>query len=267
MSFQYSGRHQAEYLADGLTILRGLIPASLITDLRRETDKARVIARAGNGPQAQRLQPVWSYDGIDHRPFRDFHALPGLCATVEGILGTEHRPSDRMAVFLEPERDPYSGPWHRDWGNVPGVDQDAFFKTAANLRMYNQLNAAVYDDHSLWVVPGSHNRPDTDAEHHAFRSRPPEGPELDDAMTSAERECRCVEYARKMPGGAPVVLFAGDVAFYRACIWHFGCYTPYTKRATLHDSFLCEEDRAWQVSVRKLQQTTPNHPLPARPEH
>ena len=254
MAFRYTERHRAEYLEHGLTILRGLIPPSLLTDLRRETDRARDIARARLGPQAQRLQPVWSYDGLEHAPFREFLALPGLCATVEGILGNEHRPSERMAVFLEPEQDAWCGAWHRDWGNVPGVNQDEFFATAANPRMYNQMNGAVYDDHSLWVVPGSDRRRDTDAERAAFACSPPEGPVLDAAMPPAEREAACILYARRMPGGVPVALLAGDVAFYRACIWHLGCYVPYTRRATLHDSFLCEADREWQASIRRLQQ-------------
>ena len=254
MGFEYAEQHRAEYISGGITILRGLIPPTLLMDLRRETDKAREIARSQHGPQAQRLQPVWNYDGLDLSHFRDFLALPGLRDTVEGVLGSDYLPSERMAVFLEPERDPWCTAWHRDWGNVPGVDLKHFFESAANLRMHNQMNAAVYDDHSLWVVPHSHNREDTDAERAAFASYPPPGPEMRDAMTGAEREVACIEYANRMPAGIPVPLFAGDVAFYRACAWHLGCYIPYARRATLHDSFLCEEDRDFQASVRRLQQ-------------
>ena len=224
MKFQYSDVHRTEYVAHGLTILRGLIPPSLLADLRQETDTVREIARSRHGPQAQRLQPVWSYEGFDHAPFREFLSLPGLKDTVQGILGAEHRPTERMAVFLEPEQEPWCGAWHRDWGNVPGVDQDEFFRTATDIRMYNQLNAALYDDHSLWVVPGSDRRRDSAEELAAFPSMPPPGAELRGEMTTAEREAACLEYARRMPGGVPVMLFAGDVALYRACIWHFGCY-------------------------------------------
>src|SRR5690349_3336027 len=49
VTFRYSERNQEEYRRDGLTILRGLIPASLLTDLRREADKAREIARRERG--------------------------------------------------------------------------------------------------------------------------------------------------------------------------------------------------------------------------
>ena len=51
----------------------------------------------------------------------------------------------------------------------------------------------------------------------------------------------------------PVPLFAGDVAFYRACQWHLGTYTPYAKRATLHDGFYGPKDHAWRVDVRRRQ--------------
>ena len=255
MPFQFNDRHRSEYFSDGVTILRGLIPPSLLNDLRRESDKVRDIARKTHGPQAQRLQPLWSYEGFNHKPFRDFLTLPGLCETVHEILGDEHKPSERMAVFLEPERDAWSGAWHRDWGNVTGVDQDEFFTTAANVRMYNQMNAALYDDHSFWAVPGSDRRRDTAEEVAAFASYPPEGPDYVEGMSPAERETVSVQYARRMPGGVPVMLFAGDVAFHRACIWHLGCYKPHTKRATLHDSFLCQEDRDWQASIRRIQQS------------
>lgn len=254
MGFHYTEQHRDEYNTDGFTILRGLIPAALLEDLRRETDKAREIARRKHGPQAQRLQPVYEYEDLHPKPFRDFLGLPGMRATVEGILGTGHQPSDIMGVLLEPAENAWCTHWHRDWGyNAPYVDLDAFFASLPNLRMYNQLNAALYDDHSFWVVPGSHNREDSAQEGAAFPVVPPPGPKLRPDMSAAERELTCLEYVRSMPGAVPVTLFAGDVAFYRACQWHIGNYVPYTRRATLHDGFYSDDDRAWQAAVRKRQ--------------
>jgi hypothetical protein len=86
MPFQYSDQHRIEYFTTGLTVLRGVIPASLLADLRRETDRAREIARRSSGPQSQRLQPVYKYEELNHRPFRDFLQLPGLRASVEEFL-------------------------------------------------------------------------------------------------------------------------------------------------------------------------------------
>jgi hypothetical protein len=162
--FHYTEQLREAYVTDGFTVLRGLIPASLLADLRRETDIAREIARTQKGPQTQRLQPVYAYEELDPRPFRDFLNLPELQATVEGILGKGHTQSDIMGVLLEPAEAAWCTHWHRDWGyNHPDVDREAFFRVISNLRLFNQLNAALYDDHSLWVVPGSHAREDTAA--------------------------------------------------------------------------------------------------------
>jgi len=254
MTFPTSQDQQREeYFRDGFTILRGVIPPSLLADLRRDSDRAREIARQKSGPQAQRLQPVYAYEELNHQLYRDFLGLPGMRAAVENILGTGHRQSDIMGILLEPAEKPWCTAWHRDWGyNVPGIDLEAFFRNAREkLHMFNQINAALYDDHSLWAVPGSHAREDTPEERAAFPRVPPPGPELTDAMSSEERERACLEYARQMPGAIPVVLFAGDCAFYRNSMWHLGIYVPYARRATLHDGYFCDDDLAWQLEVRR----------------
>lgn len=252
MTFRYTERNQEEYHSLGLTVLRGAIPAALLSDLRRQADAAREIARREGGPQAQRLQPVYRYPDLDPRPFRDFLALPELRRTVEAVLGPGHAESDIMGILFEPRETAWATPWHRDWGyNVPGIDLDAFFDAALHRPgMFNQLNAALYEDHSLWVVPGSHRRLDTEAERGAFDGGvPPPGAELPPGMSPVERELACLEYTRSMPGAVQVALGAGDVAFYRAVGWHTGNYVPYTRRATLHDGFYGPEDRAWQANV------------------
>ncbi|HLK61736.1 MAG TPA: phytanoyl-CoA dioxygenase family protein [Chthonomonadaceae bacterium] len=261
MSFHYTERNREEYITDGFTILRDLIPATLLADLRRETDKVREIARAKYGRQTQRLQPVYAYEELDSQPFRDFLGLPELRATVEGILGPEHTTSDIMGVLLEPAERAWCTHWHRDWGyNAAHVDLEEFFQAIKNLRMFNQLNGALYDDHSLWVVPGSHARQDTSEERTVFPSVPPPAPAFPEELSAASRELTCLTYVRCMPGAIPVMLFAGDVAFYRACQWHIGNYVPYIRRATLHDGFYGPEDRAWQAEVRRRQQAAKENP-------
>lgn len=254
MSYIYSEQNRDAYFRDGYTILRDLIPTSLLTDLRRESDKAREIARTQHGPSAQRLQPVYRYPELNHQPFRDFLDLPELRATVLGILGPEHGPSDIMGILLEPAEKAWCTPWHRDWGyNVPKMDVDAFFDTIAHPGMFNQLNAALWDDHSLWAVPGSDSRRDTPEERAAFDTIPPKPPVLTDDLTDAQRERACLAHCRRMPGAQPIVLFAGDCAFYRASNWHLGNYVPYAKRATLHDGFYGPADYAWREQVKTMQ--------------
>jgi len=38
-----------------------------------------------------------------------------------------------------------------------------------------------------------------------------------------------------LPGAQRLLLDAGDYCIYRNTLWHTGNYTPYKKRATLHD--------------------------------
>ena len=44
-----------------IIILRGIVPPSLLTDLRREAEKARDLAHKLNGPQTQRIQPLYLF--------------------------------------------------------------------------------------------------------------------------------------------------------------------------------------------------------------
>lgn len=258
MSFQYSERHREEYFRDGYTVLPGLIPPALLADLRRESEHARELARGLHGPQAQRLQPVTAHPGLNLRPFAAFLELEGLQATAAGILGQAHTPSGEMAILFEPADRPWSTAWHRDWGyNMPGVDLDEFFTAAADRLRFNQLNAPLYDDGSLWFVPGSDVRRDTDEERAAFPSIPPPGPDLDDGMGDAEVERRCVDYARSMPGAANLFLAAGDCAFYRSCAWHLGRYVTPVRRATLHDGFLSPADRDFATKERARMEAAP----------
>ena len=252
MTFRYSEQNREEYFKDDITILRGVIPATLLTDLRRESEKAREIARNLSGAQAQRLQPIRKYAELDQRPFDDCFALPELLATVTGILGADHSHMEGAGILFEPKDNPWTTGWHRDWGyNYPGIDLDAFFhEVVSKPLMFNQFNAALYDDRSFWVVPGSGRRGDTEAEQDLFvRRLPKSGPELFPGMTQEEKELACMAHTRLMPNAVNIVLSAGDIAFYRAVSWHTGNYVPYVKRATLHSCFDGPEDREWKSNV------------------
>jgi hypothetical protein len=71
----------------------------------------------------------------------------------------------------------------------------SFQQAARDLQMFNQFNAALYDDHSLWIVPGSHNREDTPEERACFPTAMPAVPEFSDDASSEERERACLEYS------------------------------------------------------------------------
>ena len=112
---------------------------------------------------------------------------------------------------------------------------------------FNQLNCALHQDSSTWVVPGSHLRPDLPREHAAFPARPIPSPAFEG--TNEERERACLEYCRSMPGAVCLHLDAGDFALYRNTLWHLGSYVPYARRATLHDVVDTPEFIAWRERV------------------
>jgi len=247
---------QEQYVAEGFTVLRSVIPVTLIHDLRHQADIARRIARSLHGPRVQRLEPIYAYEDLDHHLFDEVLNLPDLVDAVAALLGDGHGTQRLMAMLFEPQDKPWCTNWHRDWrDHVPGLSLDRYHEAAQNLRMFNQFNAPLYDDNSLFVVPFSHNRPSTSAEATAFPDIPARGPPLTEDQTPVEREFACREYVAAMPGSVGVPLRAGDIAFYRASLWHLGAYVPHVRRATLHDGFFGAEDISWQQEMIPLVST------------
>jgi hypothetical protein len=236
MAFIFSDRHLQEHQIHGYTVFRGIVPGSLVADLRRATDRARELARQAHGPQTQRLQPVGRYD-LDLKPFRDYLELPELCDAVARLLSPRHTTGsvDTMGVLVEPAELAWCTKWHRDnRDNAPYMDVAAWEAAFHDRDLFNQSNCALYQDDSLWVVPGSHLRKDTARERELFPDRPIPGPDLE-GKCAEEREAMGMAYARMLPGGAQVRLEAGDFCLYRNTLWHLGNYIPYCRRATLHD--------------------------------
>ncbi|MFT5366864.1 MAG: hypothetical protein ACI8V2_001814, partial [Candidatus Latescibacterota bacterium] len=165
MAFHFSEKHIADYHIFGYTVFREILPASLIEDLRRETDKAREIAHEVTGLQAQRLQPLVKYD-LNLQPFKDYGELPELNDAIHQVLTPNHYHADleRTGVLLEPAAFPWCTDWHRDWrDHMPEeVFEDAFREEwdqqTFDIGAMNQINCALYEDPSTWIVPGSHYR-------------------------------------------------------------------------------------------------------------
>ena len=55
MKFEITEEDIQKYKTEGYHIIPQVIPASLLTDLRREATKARELAYRDHGPQTQRL--------------------------------------------------------------------------------------------------------------------------------------------------------------------------------------------------------------------
>ncbi len=262
MTFQFEDWMVHEYHQQGFLIFRGIVPPSLLTDLRREADRARALAHELNGPQTQRIQPLDRYEEyIDLQPFRDYAELDELRVTVERLLGPgyTHAHLDIMGLLVEPLERPWHCGWHRDGVvEVPAEARDAemesFMATVWNdLRYFNQVNCAIYADACTWYVPGSHLR-QQDLPDEVQSTGDPVMKEAPAEWSDAEAEQFYFEHCRSMPGAVQVYLGPGDFMVYRNLAWHCGMYLPYQPRATIHDIIRHTGRNSWMESWNKAKQ-------------
>ena len=251
MAFEFSARHINEFHTQGYTVFRDFIPPKLLGDLRRESDRGRPKARELEGGNAQRLQPFQKY--LDRQPFDTLFQLPALHAALFELFGglpgcMDGVEVDGDAILYEPGDSPYCMSWHRDYRDLqPGLDLTKWQRLMHDPRMFNQTNAALYDDGCLWVVPGSHLRRDTPDEIRRFPDRPIPSPDVG-RMTPEQAEYAGRDYCRSMPGAVQAWLNAGDFMIYRNTLWHIGNYVPYIKRATVHGSLVTPEYREFVIN-------------------
>lgn len=253
MPFKFSDRHIEEYYHHGYTVFQGILPPSLVSDLRRATEAGRELAREKKGPQAQRLQPLQAFaEQMDLKPFRDYTQLPALTDALQRVLSPEHMLAglERMGVLYEPAQQPWCTKWHRDiTERSEGVDPVEYREIWKDATFFTQVNCALYTDTSTWYVPASDGRVDVAGEQEAAAKMP----ELE-GKSYEERERMGLEYCKGMPGAIQFVLEAGDFALYRPNGWHIGNYVPYRKRATIHDSVWKPATRRWYARWMQRQE-------------
>jgi hypothetical protein len=252
----------SKYLMRGYWIFRRIIPASLLRDLRCQADIARSLAHEINGPQAQRIQPLEKFsDKLDFQPFKDYAELADLREAIESLLGPgyTHAHLNIMGLLVEPLEHPWCCGWHRDGVvEVPIRDRNPAMNAAMkefwhDLRVFNQVNCALYADYSTWFVPGSHLRTfdepgEIESTGRSDMQVPP------GSMSSAEAERYYLDHCLSMPNAEPIHLFAGDFMIYRNLAWHTGLYLPYQPRATIHDIISHPDSSIITAKWRKLQE-------------
>ena len=106
----------------------------------------------------------------------------------------------------------YSLGWHRDIIQIPQEEIEDWLFSEERFHNSVQINLPLVDENSLWVVPGSHNRPNNAAENAVFEGSKHYAP-----------------LGREMPGGIEVALKAGQAVLYNNNLIHRG----YTKKMTL----------------------------------
>ena len=156
---------------------------------------------------------IWGVNNIFHPIIReqslvDALAHPQILDVIEALIGERLR-YHLCTLLVNSERKPYHINWHRD--SAP--DGEVPLETLLDrLRSHVQLNGALYDDETLYIVPGSHRRELADAERAVIQQTP----------------------KAAMPNQLIVKLEAGDIVFYNSSLLHKGYNPNDAKRQTLH---------------------------------
>ena len=216
--------HQ-DFDRQGFVQLRGAIPTSVLAGLREGLDPLRE-ARDSLGERPTRYQTILEPEHF-HRSFVDFLDLDVTNQAAFDIIGTGDVMFAGLACLLGCAEHVVCR-WHRDTANMDPAELDRLLNQYPNALV--QSNCAVYDDVSLWVVPGSHRRGDT-PEEQAYSAK-----FNDLGFVDAIDTVRAVEadVFRAMPGAINVELKAGDGLLYNPLLWHAAEYRPEWKRCTLH---------------------------------
>jgi ectoine hydroxylase-related dioxygenase (phytanoyl-CoA dioxygenase family) len=142
---------------------------------------------------------------------------PVILNAVEELIGP-HLIINNASILAANKGTSYSLGWHRDVIQIPQEEiQDWLFSSN---RFHNsvQINLPLIEENSLWIVPGSHKRPNTPAENQAFNGSKHYAP-----------------VGTSMPGGVPVTLKAGQAVLYNNNLIHRGfTETMKVPRRTLH---------------------------------
>ena len=160
---------------------------------------------------------IWGVNNIFHPSIReqilvDALAHPQILDVIEALIAERLR-YHLCTLLVSSERKPYHINWHRDASPDGEVPLETLL---GRLRSHVQLNGALYDDETLYIVPGSHRRELTDAERTVLQQTP----------------------KAAMPNQLAVKLEAGDMVFYNSSLLHKGYNRAGIKRQTLHYAIL-----------------------------
>ena len=156
---------------------------------------------------------IWGVNNIFHPSIReqalvDALAHPQILDVIKALIGERLR-YHLCTLLVSSERKPYHINWHRDSAPDGEVPLETLL---SRLRSHVQLNGALYDDETLYIVPGSHRRELTDTERAVLQQTP----------------------KAEMPNQLTVKLEPSDIVFYNSSLLHKG-YNPIdAKRQTLH---------------------------------
>ena len=225
------------YQRDGFLLL-DIIPEAEAIDLRQRIDA--ILLPEGRRPTTDRSfhrsenqhagDRSSAYGGLSKHYY--FHLItdelflpiqhvfhhPRILAAIEALISGPLI-LDNASLFAAEPGTRYQLGWHRDVIQIPQdeIDETAIF-TPARFHNSVQINWPLYEDQTLWVVPGSHLRPNTPAETAAFRGSRHYAP------IDAE-----------MPGAVNVRISPGQAVLYNNNLIHRGFNPSFSvPRRSLH---------------------------------
>ncbi len=246
------------YLEAGYLRLEGIFEPDRIERARTLVAPLPDLVRSlHRDPNIQRARPLQSFVGaFDPKWIREFYRSDRLDRVLDDLFGGAITPPPRLSrdfqltgLLIEPRDRWWSTGLHRDYRDfLPGLDRDAWWERTGDLRLFNQLNIPLLPDRNLWVVPGSHQRPDGSPEAAlvAERSRYAGARERDLPAARIRALRSELERALGVVSAVRVEAGPGDLVIYRSNMLHCGIYEPGIPRLTLHDAVYSD---AWRSFV------------------
>ncbi|MCJ8332604.1 MAG: phytanoyl-CoA dioxygenase family protein [Lentisphaeria bacterium] len=218
--------YRADYIKNGYVIIEGAINETILAGLREAVEIIYKEIEEGK-LTGFRHQTVLKPD-VFHRAYIDFLNIEVYNEAIRDILD-DNDPSFSGQACLIGSREHQICGWHRDFRDTD-PDLPELHKIPNNCV---QTNCAIYDDESLWIVPGSHVRLGSQEESdHMAKCKGLGFIDLWEKFQARDESA-----LSGMPGSMQVKLKAGDCLLYNPLMWHAAEYKPEVKRATLHGGF------------------------------
>ena len=218
----------------GYLVIPGAVPPDLLEPLRESSEKL-VRQQWPDGIPPDLFQP-W-VKGVERAVdaetsnLIDFFLSDRILGVARQLMGGVEVAPTATFLMCNPVAD--FGPWwwHRDVNplGTKGPLQGLQLDNSANGPVHLHWNVALYDDDVLWVVPGSHSRPNTDEENRQLAAVPHSYASGQHPQGDKRHE--------PLPGSVCVDLKAGDGVVNLLEILHWGSYYGPVLRRTYHIIF------------------------------
>jgi hypothetical protein len=222
MDYSLSEAQLKQYHDDGYVVLRGAIPLANVESQKTAVNALIDRSIADGRPEIpwinkekrlpERLGLLLRPECIHPAFVESIEAGPFLPIAAQ-LLGVPVRYS-LFGMLAGGDGKPYIQGWHRDLAPIGEPDEEAVVR--GGYQVYTQINAPLFADRYVTIVPGSHLRASTSEELQVLKNDP----------------------TGDMPGQMTVEMEPGDVVFYYSNLWHRGFNPEGNLRWTMHHAFV-----------------------------